>query len=160
MKVQIISFHCVLKNKFGQILSSSFNHDVLTGPGHQNDKQELIALAKGLQNLTAGEKRMISLNAAEAYGFYDPKKVLTMPRGALKQFDQTKQFEAPVMIDVDGSPRSFRVIDMNSEDVTLDGNHPFAGQDLIFEIDTVAVRDATPEEISESAGESSHPHFH
>ncbi len=159
MKVQIVSFHCILKNKFGKILSSSINHDVLTGPSNGNDPQELIALAKGLQNLTTGEKRSISLSAAEAYGFYDPKKVLTMPVGALKQFDGEKIVQTPVILDVDGKPRSFRVVEMNSDNVTLDGNHPFAGQDLIFEIETIAARDATAEEISDSHSEKN-PLFH
>ncbi len=150
MKVQIVSFHCILKNKFGKILSSSFNHDVLTGTGSDGE-QELVALAKGLQNLKTGEKRLISLNAAEAYGFYDPKKVLTMPRGVLSQFEKNKQTEAPVVLDVDGHPQSFRVVDMTPDNITLDGNHPFAGQDLIFEIETVSVRDATEEEILDSS---------
>ena len=34
--------------------------------------------------------------------------------------------------------------------VSLDGNHPLAGQDLIFEIEALEVRDATPAEIDES----------
>ncbi|MBC7421232.1 MAG: peptidylprolyl isomerase [Bdellovibrio sp.] len=159
MKVQIISFHCVLKNKFGKILSSSINHDVLTGPSHSSDQPELIALSRGLMNLTPGEKRSISLSAAEAYGFYDPKKVLTMPVGSFTQFENAKFVEAPVVLDVDGKPHSFRVIDLNHEIVTLDGNHPFAGQDLIFEIETIAARDATDEEISESRSENN-PLYH
>jgi FKBP-type peptidyl-prolyl cis-trans isomerase SlyD len=162
MKVQIVSFHCVLKNKFGKVLSSSFNHDVLTGAGLDGE-QELAALSKALQNLKTGEKRKISLNAAEAYGFYDPKKVLTMPRGVLTQFEKNKQAEAPVVLDVDGQPRTFRVIDMTPDNITLDGNHPFAGQDLIFEIETIAVRDATDAEILESnpsSQNSSGPLYH
>lgn len=153
MKVQIVSFHCILKNKFGKILSSSINHDVLTGPSNNSDQQELIALSKGLENLTTGEKRSISLSASEAYGFYDPKKVLTMPVGLLKQFENEPLMQTPVVLDIDGKPRSFRVVEVNSGQVTLDGNHPFAGQDLIFEIDTIAARDATAEEISDSHAE-------
>ncbi len=159
MKVQIISFHCVLKNKFGKVLSSSVNHDVLTGPSHSTDKSELVALSLGLMNLTAGEKRSISLTAAEAYGFYDPKKVLTMPVGSMTQFKNSKFVEEPVVLDVDGQPRSFRVIEVTADNVILDGNHPFAGQDLIFEIETIAARDATDDEIIDSHSER-HPLYH
>jgi FKBP-type peptidyl-prolyl cis-trans isomerase SlyD len=35
--------------------------------------------------------------------------------------------------------------------VALDGNHPLAGQDLTFEIETVEARDATAEEIIKSS---------
>lgn len=144
MKMQIVSFHCVLKNKFGKVISSTFNRDILTGfsDGH---KQELVALAKALQNLTTGEKRSISLSAEEAYGFYDPKMVLKVKRNELPTVDKS------IVLDMDGTRRSFRVVDTSSDMVTLDGNHPLAGQDLVFEIETLAVRDATDEEISDSA---------
>ena len=42
------------------------------------------------------------------------------------------------------------MIELGGEEVTLDGNHPLAGQDLIFEIDTIDAREATPAEIAES----------
>ena len=29
MKAQVISFHCVLRDPLGKVISSSFNHDVL-----------------------------------------------------------------------------------------------------------------------------------
>ena len=159
MKVQIVSFHCILKNKFGKILSSSINHDVLTGPSHAPDTEQLLALAKGLVNLTTGEKRSITLSAGEAYGFYDPKKVFKMPMQVFNQHSDSKHVEAPVTLNVDGKSHTYRIIEMNSEHVTLDGNHPFAGQDLIFEIETIAARDATDEEISDSATEKN-PLYH
>ncbi len=143
MKMQIVSFHCVLKNKFGKVISSTFNRDILTGFG-SGHKQELVALAKALQNLTTGEKRSITLSAEEAYGFYDPKMVFKIKRQELPSADKT------IVLDMDGTRRSFRVIDTGSDVVMLDGNHPLAGQDLVFEIETLAVRDATAEEISES----------
>ena len=43
----------------------------------------LLGLSKGLQNLTKGEKRKISLRAEEAYGFYDPNKIILYPRKRL-----------------------------------------------------------------------------
>lgn len=158
MKVQIVSFHCILKDKFGKIISSSFNQDILTGS--DGSQQELAALSKGLQNLTSGEKRKITLSAAEAYGFYDPKKVLTMPRNELPQIRKTKKIEKPIMLEINGRPHQFRVIEVNSDNVVLDGNHPLAGQDLVFEIETVAVRDATPSEIHESIPQVSNIVYH
>jgi FKBP-type peptidyl-prolyl cis-trans isomerase SlyD len=147
MKVQVISFRCVLKDKMGKVLSSTVNQDVLTG-ARSGSEERLVSLDKGLQNIKEGEKRRIVLSAAEAYGFYDPEMVITLPRQALPESNMGDQ--RPVLLTVDGKQRLFRVIDVSGESITLDGNHPLAGQDLVFEIEALTVRDATPEEISEA----------
>ena len=67
MKAQIVSFHCTVKNKFGKVISSTFNHEILTG-GQNLQADQLVALSKGLENLKAGEKRRITLDASQAYG--------------------------------------------------------------------------------------------
>lgn len=146
MKAQIVSFHCTVKNKFGITISSTFNHDILTG-GQNNQADQLIALSKGLENLKAGEKRRITLDAAQAYGFYDPEMVLTMPRQDFPTVKKVRNKAVPIALNVDGRKKLFRVIEVNAETITLDGNHPLAGQDLVFEIEAISVRDATPEEV-------------
>jgi FKBP-type peptidyl-prolyl cis-trans isomerase SlyD len=42
------------------------------------------------------------------------------------------------------------VIQVLGEILTLDANHPLAGQDLVFDIEATEVRDATSEDLSES----------
>lgn len=46
-----------------------------------------------------------------------------------------------------GAIKTFRVTQVTPEQVTLDGNHPFAGQTMKFHVKVLAVRDATPEEL-------------
>jgi FKBP-type peptidyl-prolyl cis-trans isomerase SlyD len=146
MKAQIVSFNCTVKNKFGKIISSTFNHDILTG-GSNLEADQLVALSKGLENLKAGEKRSISLGAAQAYGFYDPEMVLTMSRNDLPKVEKDTKDKIPIALNVDGRKKLFRIIDMTSDTITLDGNHPLAGQDLVFEIEAISVRDAMPDEV-------------
>ncbi|HVK62232.1 MAG TPA: FKBP-type peptidyl-prolyl cis-trans isomerase, partial [Bdellovibrionales bacterium] len=68
MKIQVISFNCVLKNKYGKFISSTFAREVIT---HSSDPDLMLAgLAKGLENVRTGEKRQISLKAEDAYGLY------------------------------------------------------------------------------------------
>jgi FKBP-type peptidyl-prolyl cis-trans isomerase SlyD len=50
-----------------------------------------------------------------------------------------------------GLQRSYRVLELHPDFVNLDGNHPLAGQDLIFEIETLEARYATAKEINDSA---------
>ena len=158
MKYQVVSFRCVLKNKLGKVLSSTVNHDVLTG--QQVSGSQLPGLANALQNLTEGEYRRVDLNASEAYGFYDPSMVIKVPKTDLPDATERRNEHRPIMLDFKGNRKAFRIVEIGSESIILDGNHPLAGQDLVFEIETTAVRDATPEEISESVDHTSEPMVH
>lgn len=146
MSAQVISFNCVLKNKTGQLISSTYNREVMTTIDDQNAM--LLGLAKGLQNLKKGEKRKISLPAAEAYGFYDPAKVILYPRKKLPK--EVRLGETISIVGKSGQIRVYKVIQIHSDMVSLDANHPLAGQDLIFEIEALDAREATEEEIAES----------
>jgi FKBP-type peptidyl-prolyl cis-trans isomerase SlyD len=158
MKAQIVSFSCVLKNKLGKIISSTVNRDVLTNS--LNDDDQLPALANQMQDLKTGEKRCISLGAAEAYGFYDPKLVMTVPRKSLPHVSVQRGPNDTIILPSNGQTQAYRVVKVNDDEVTLDGNHPLAGQDLVFEIEALAVRDATPEEISQSQINIDTPLYH
>lgn len=149
MKAQIVSFHCVLKDKLGRIISSSFNNDVINQPGPNANL--LRGLVEGIQDVAKGEKREIYVSADQAYGYYDPELVVEVPRHELEkgssldigQEVQTQSIE-------DGHHRTFRVIDAADDYVILDGNHPLAGQDLIFEIEITSAREAIPEDFEDT----------
>lgn len=145
MQPQIISFNCILKNKAGKLISTTFNREVLTALGHEQIGV-LSGLSKNLQNLKKGDKRKISLLAEEAYGLYYPNKVILYPRKQLP-----KDIRAGEMINIvgkSGIQKAYLVVEFFAHFVRLDGNHPLAGQDLIFEIETLEARDATQEEIT------------
>lgn len=146
MYPQIISFNCLLKNTAGKVLSSTYNREVLTVV--DDEQAMLLGLAKGLQNIAEGEKRKIPLSAQEAYGFYDPKKVILYPRKQLPK--DIRVGTSVAIVGKSGKSRYYRVIELHSNMVSLDENHPLAGQDLIFEVEALSVRPATQKEIDES----------
>ena len=146
MGVQVISFNCVLKNRTGQVISSTYNHDVLATEPPEGSL--LKGLSHELQNLTIGEKRKISLNAEQAYGFYDPQKVILFPRNKLPR--TIKVGQAIQIAGKSGQIRSYKVLHFHENMVSLDGNHPLAGQDLVFEIEILNAREASLAEISEA----------
>ena len=147
MSVQVISFNCLLKNRAGKLISSTFNRDVLNPP--PNDDSALIGLAKAMQNLKKGERRTISLTAHEAYGLYDPKKVILFPKKKLPP--NTKVGTMVSIYSKSGKLNVYKLLQEMDSFVCLDGNHPLADQDLVFEIEALSVRPASDEEIGASA---------
>ncbi len=147
MSAQIISFNCIVKNKAGRFISSTFNREVLT-ISDRIPTGVLSGLNKNLQNLKKGEKRLITVSAEEAYGLYDPKKVILFPRRKLPRL--LRQGQSICIVSKTGVERTYVVLELHSELVSLDGNHPLAGQDLIFEIEALDAREATQQEIDDS----------
>ena len=136
MRVQVVSFNCVLKNRLGQFISSSFNQDVVTTQIDASNSM-LPGLVKALEVLQKGDCREINLTAGEAYGFYDPKLVFSLDRSKFPK----KKLKVGDLIHVaadDGALMPCRVLSHSSNLVTLDGNHPLAGQDLVFNVEMVS----------------------
>ncbi len=147
MKTQVVSFHCVLKNKLGKVLGSTFNHDVIAGS--EGEGSMLQGLVDGMQGLRKGEKRSIHVPAEKAYGFYDQRLLVEVFRKDIPESFQMTENEEILYPDFEGKPRLFRVIKVTKLSVLLDANHALAGQDLIFDIETTEARDATPADTEE-----------
>ena len=140
MRVQIVSFHCVLKNNLGQFISSSFNQEVATSSAEEQ-AFALPGLIKALKELKKGKKKKIYVPAGEAYGFYLTELVVRVPRSKLSQ-GKTLRVGDSCMGKLNGEDhfRSYRVIGAERNALILDGNHPLAGQDLIFEVEVTESR--------------------
>lgn len=157
MRPQVISFKCILKNSAGRLISQTYNRDVLTVV--QPDQNGMLSgLNRQLQNLKEGEKRSFKVSAEEAYGLYDPSKVILFPRRKLP--GPVRKGEMIKIVSPKGILRTYCVLDLHDDFASLDGNHPLAGQDLVFEIEAIAAREATPKEIEESLNEVSSQLLH
>jgi len=89
-------------------------------------------------NLEPGEKSVVTIPAAEAYGEHMDEGVQTFPLdffgGQQPEIGWAVELQAP-----DGSRVPATVTEINDESVILDFNHPLAGQDLTFEIELVEI---------------------
>lgn len=149
MKAQVVSFHCVLKNGLGNVVSTSFNRDVIT---HVNGNSNAIpGLPAGLKDVKPGERRKIAVKAQEAYGLYDPALTREASRRSLVSTGTLSVGDRVHLADTFGDFRLYRVTKIIGDLVYLDANHPLAGQDLVFDVHIVDARDATPEELLESS---------
>lgn len=91
--------------------------------------------------LSPGEKTTVTIPADEAYGAHDPEGLRTFP---LSSFPSPPEVGWAVEL---GGPNGERIpatiVGVEGEEVTLDFNHPLAGEDLTFELELVEVDAAT-----------------
>ena len=133
MNAQVISFRCTLRNRLGHFISSSVSHEVVNQA--ESSQSNLKGLIEGLQNVRPGERRLISVDAERAYGFYDPSLVHEFQRAELDKGDRLqKGMEISLSLTEAAPARLYRVISATEDTLVLDGNHPLAGQDLVFDV--------------------------
>jgi FKBP-type peptidyl-prolyl cis-trans isomerase SlyD len=150
-KDMVVTFHYTLRNQAGQVLDSSNGSDPLTYlHGHKN-------IVPGLENAligkTIGSRFNVTVSPAEGYGERVEEMVIRVPKS---EWDLPSDVGAGQVVEVltnEGMTVPALVVEMTADFVTLDGNHPLAGEELFFEIELTGVRAATQEELE-------HGHVH
>jgi FKBP-type peptidyl-prolyl cis-trans isomerase SlyD len=95
----------------------------------------------------------VRVSPEEGYGEYDPEDVEVVERSMLPGDMQLKLGMVVAIEDEDGNTSEAYVREIAADSVTLDFNHPLAGQPLFFSVQVLNVRDATDEELAHG-----HPH--
>lgn len=154
MKVQancVVSIHYRLTNESGEELDSSAGQDPLS---YLHGTNSLIpGLETALTGQAAGDKLQVTVQPADAYGEVNPELVQTVPISA---FDTPENVKAGVQFQAqgpDGQVQLITVQEVTDDGVTINANHPLAGQVLHFDVTIEAVREASAEEID-------HGHVH
>lgn len=145
-----VSIHYTLTDDEGkQIDSTDGGEPLVYLHGHGNI---ITGLEKALHNRNAGDKFNVRIEADEAYGEYSNDMIQVVSKEMFDGIDQLEvgmQFHAAV----NSGTGIVTITQIDGDDITIDGNHPLAGQALNFDIDVVAVRLATKDELS-------HGHIH
>ncbi len=153
MKVEqdaVVTIGYTLKNDSGEVLDSSDNNgDLSYLHGHQNI---VPGLEKVLTGKEVGAAVETTVTPDEGYGERRDDLVFSIPRDRLPdgELELGMQFRAQSQ---DGQELVVNLIDIQEDEVTLDGNHPLAGEDLHFDVTVKDIRSATEEEIE-------HGHVH
>lgn len=154
MKVQancVVSIHYRLTNESGEELDSSAGQDPLS---YLHGTSSLIpGLETALTGQAAGDKLQVTVQPVDAYGDVNPELVQTVPISA---FDTPENVKAGVQFQAqgpDGQVQLITVQEVTDDGVTINANHPLAGQVLHFDVTIEAVREASAEEID-------HGHVH
>ena len=144
-KDQVITMFYELKDAAtGEILESNMQNggqiSFITGRGHIIEKLE-----EEVSKLKAGEKATINIKAAEGCGEYNSEAVQSLPK---EQFAGIDLHEGMELFGQNEDGSSVRVIvkSIGEDDVVVDFNHPYAGKDLLFNVENLEVRDASEDE--------------
>ncbi len=99
-----------------------------------------------MEGLRVGDRKTVRVAADDAYGPYMDEALQEIPLNQMPADIQLQEGMQLVAQSPQG-PIPVTVLEIREETVIIDFNHPLAGEALTFDIEVVAVRDATEEEL-------------
>ncbi|MEN7972853.1 MAG: peptidylprolyl isomerase [Verrucomicrobiota bacterium] len=93
----------------------------------------------GVKDMAVGEKKNIHIPAAEAYGEKRDDMVMEFERAQLPEGLEPEVGMGLQMQGPQGQPVPVQIIAVAETNITIDANHPLAGQNLNFELELVEV---------------------
>lgn len=153
----VAAFHYTLTNDAGEVLDSSRGREPLVylhGAGNI-----VPGLEKAMAGRGAGDSFEVDVAPEEGYGIRHDELVQVVPRAA---FQGVNTIEVGMQFQASGpqGSMSVTVTDVKDDEVTVDGNHPLAGETLHFAIEVADVRAATAEELSHGHAHGAGGHAH
>ena len=142
--------HYTLTNDQGEVLDSSSGGEPLA---YLHGSGNIIpGLEKALEGKQAGDKLVVKVAPADGYGERNDALIQQVPKRA---FQGVAQIQPGMSFTAQSSqgPMQVTVTAVAGDMVTVDGNHPLAGETLNFDVEVTEVRKATLEELS-------HGHVH
>jgi len=157
----VVTMHYVLKNDNGDIIDQSNEErgplSILQGHGNiiPGLEEELLGKLKGESFATV-------IEPDAGYGEYQDHMVQVVPLSGFQSDDENEQLQEGMQVEVETNQgRAVALVtSIKDEEVTLDLNHPLAGETLCFEIDIVDVRPAEENEIEHGHAHGPHGHHH
>lgn len=149
-KNAVVAIDYTLTDDQDEVLDSSEGHEplwYLHGVGGI-----IPGLERELEGKSVDDQFKADIAPADAYGARNDELEEEVPRD---QFEGADELELGMQFEVDSEngPQIVTVVAVDDATVTIDGNHPLAGENLHFDITVREVREATDDELS-------HGHVH
>jgi FKBP-type peptidyl-prolyl cis-trans isomerase SlyD len=154
-KDTVVTMHYKVVNAQGQLLDKAQEPTSYLHGGYDNT---LPKIEEALEGQEVGFATTLNLSAADAFGERDESLVQTISK---------KDFPPGVKVGgqlrgrtPDGQEQVFNVVKIKGDQVILDGNHPWAGQNLSLSLKVLEVRAASAEEVTHRHAHGAHGHHH
>jgi peptidylprolyl isomerase len=92
-----------------------------------------------LVGMSPGDRKTLTIVADDAFGAYDEALISVVPRGQFPADISPEVGDDFELVNDDGESMMVTVIEVDHAEVTLDANHPLAGEDLVFELELVEI---------------------
>ena len=152
----VVTITYELRNSAGDVLEASADSVNYLHGGYDNI---FPRVEEELHGKSVGDVVEITLEPADAFGEYDEELVQIEPVSAFPAADLKvgMQFEGE---DETGEVILYTITDIGDDKVVVDGNHPWAGERVLFKCTVMAVRTAIPEEVSHGHVHGAGGHHH
>jgi peptidylprolyl isomerase len=132
-----VSVHYTGKLKNDTVFDSSKDKEPLAFT--LGEKQMIPGFEKAVMGMAVDETKTITIPFDEAYGPYKDELNTEVNKDQLPDDLDPKEDEQLVLEDQNGNKIFVIVTEVTDTTITLDSNHPLAGEDLIFEITLVSI---------------------
>jgi len=149
-KHNVVVMHYAVSDGEGTLIDSSYEDKpmaIIQGTGYL-----IPGLDDALVDHQVGDKFEVAVACEQAYGERHDDYVQTVPKSALAGVEDLA-LGTQLRATTDDGEQTVIVIDVQDDEITVDGNHPLAGLDLSFDVEIIEVREATAEELE-------HGHVH
>ncbi len=133
-----VTLHFTIKLKDGSVADSTHS---MGKPAKfaMGDGSLIENFEKSLLGLVQGEQRNIELGAEDAFGQPNPDNIHHMDRARFIGEEKVEVGTIMAFSGKDGMEIPGIITEISGESVTVDFNHPLAGQDVIFEVEILEV---------------------
>lgn len=147
---KVVTIHYTLTNVDGEVLDSSAGEAPLA---YLHGAGNIVAgLEDALEGKVVGDKLDVTVAPEDGYGEKHDEMVQKVPVDNFAGVDKV-EVGMQFMAQVPWGEQPVEVIKVEDDGITLDGNHPLAGETLQFAVEVVDIREASEEEIE-------HGHVH
>ena len=123
----------------GQVFDSSEGKEPLEFTLGQG--QLIPGFEEGLIDMKLKEKKTITITTEQAYGEVDSDLILEVNKSKLPKDMTPEVGMGLVSKSPDGQETNLVVVEVKEESIVIDGNHPLAGKELIFDLEIVGIKD-------------------
>jgi peptidylprolyl isomerase len=132
-----VKVHFTGKLDDGTVFGSSVDNEPLEFTIGEDEIIQGFELA--VIGMSPGESKAATVLVDQAYGPHNEEMVLVVERNQIPEHLKPKVGQRLEVRQADNQTIVFTVTDVSEESVTLDANHPLAGEDLFFDIQLVEI---------------------
>jgi FKBP-type peptidyl-prolyl cis-trans isomerase SlpA len=96
---------------------------------------------KGLIDMKLNEKKTIEIAKDQAYGEPNPNLIQEVKKAELPQDMEPQVGMGLVSKTPEGQEINLMVVEVKEDSIVIDGNHPLAGHDLVFDVEVVEIKE-------------------